>query len=79
MVGDPHGPSSKSTLSAPPAHLELAASEEDILRLWARNEVVGRSLRSGAQTGSDAGKTFVGGMMDTTLAEGVYRGLSEAA
>ncbi|MCA9653040.1 MAG: isoleucine--tRNA ligase [Myxococcales bacterium] len=36
------------TLKAPPAQFDLPALEEGILRLWADNDVEGRSLRQGA-------------------------------
>jgi hypothetical protein len=79
MVGDPHGPSTKSTLSAPPAHLDLPGLKEDILGLRAQNGVVDRSLRTGAQIGSDAGKTLAYKTMDATFMESVWQVLSEAA
>jgi len=79
MVGDSHGPSTRPTLSAPPAHLDLPALEEDISLVWARNDAVDRSLRTVAQTGSDAGKTLVYEIMDTTFTNSVRGVLSEAA
>jgi hypothetical protein len=67
MVGDPHRPRKKPTLGAPPAHLDLPALEEDILGLWAQNDVVGLSLRTSVQTGSDAGKPLIHEPRDTTF------------
>lgn len=79
MVGDPHASSSEPTLGAPHAHFVLHALEDVTSGLWARNDAVGRSLRTGAPRDSDTRETMVCEVMDTALTNSVREALSEAA